>query len=345
MLPLLHQAAYDGDLEAVQQLLQQPGASANQTTDNGTVPLHYAAMDSHTDVINALIGAGAAVDVPNQAGVTPLQYAILNSHFAAIAALLRHGANPNTTLQGNRHPLFMAVFLESPQIARLLLNAGADPNYQSEVMTPLAAAIFESQYEIITACVEAGGNLGPNASGKTPLAYALHQHDARCVRTLLDAGADVNFQNYIHDYIWCLPYSENASMAVLYTLLSAGADVLQTNAHGQTPLQYIFNEIDVFARRDRLHMLYEATVALVAAGDRNWVCVPAPCPGLERALSAVHEAAPDELSQLFTRLEPAVQSRIRTGLLAVHRAATLAGIVLPPSCTSTSSSRPCSDFT
>lgn len=46
---------------------------------------------------------------------------------------------------------------------------------------------------------------------------------------------------------------------------------------------------------------------------------PKPCPGLEAALLAVAEAAPEELGQLFECLEPKVKTFIRTALLALHR--------------------------
>lgn len=58
---------------------------------------------------------------------------------------------------------------------------------------------------------------------------------------------------------------------------------------------------------------------LVAAGDRSWDLVPSPCPGLEAALPAVAKAAPDELGQLFQRLEAPAQAFIRTALLSLRR--------------------------
>jgi hypothetical protein len=59
---------------------------------------------------------------------------------------------------------------------------------------------------------------------------------------------------------------------------------------------------------------------LVAAGDRQWACVPSPCPGLESALLSVWKEAPQELGQLAARLEPEVKRRIRAALCTLHHA-------------------------
>lgn len=319
MVFLLHKAALAGDLKAVQRLLQQPGASVNQTDENGAVPLHCAALKGHIDVIDALVAAGAAVNAQTQTDLTPLLYAIANTQLAAVECLLRHGANLNTTPAGEIYPLLMAVKERSPEIARVLLNAGADPNYQNEGLTPFLAAICLSQYDIIAACIDAGANLGPIGSGEAPLSFAIHQQDNRSVRMLLDAGADVNLKSYLHECIECLAYSETPSIDVLHTVLSAGADVLQTDDLGRTALQYHSQGIIVFANRDRLDLFDEAIVALVAAGDRNWACVPPPCYGLERALPAVWGAEPNDTGKLYSRLAPAVQAKFRAAALTLRR--------------------------
>ena len=59
--------------------------------------------------------------------------------------------------------------------------------------------------------------------------------------------------------------------------------------------------------------------ALVAAGDRSWECVPTPCPGLEATMVSVWQAAPDELPELFKRLDEEMKKVVQEVLRVLHR--------------------------
>ena len=72
------------------------------------------------------------------------------------------------------------------------------------------------------------------------------------------------------------------------------------------PYQYFYELPDRDFSADNLNIV----TALVAAGDRSWECVPTPCPGLEAAIVSVWQAAPDELPELFKRMENPPQNLI-----------------------------------
>jgi hypothetical protein len=97
-------------------------------------------------------------------------------------------------------------------------------------------------------------------------------------------------------------------------LLAAGVDACITDSQGQTPFRLCF------AIRGHYYSEFRIIAMLVAAGDRQWAHVPSPCPGLESALMPVWIAAPQELGQLFSRLEDPVKRRIRTALCTLHHA-------------------------
>lgn len=72
--PPLHEAAKNGDLEEVRELLKA-GVDVNSLNSEGATPLHWAAFKGHVDVAKALIENGARVNAETKKGSTPLRLA------------------------------------------------------------------------------------------------------------------------------------------------------------------------------------------------------------------------------------------------------------------------------
>jgi hypothetical protein len=90
----LHEAAQQGDLEKVQQLLSK-GVDVNEQNDQGVTPLHQAALckDDRSKIINTLVAGGADVTLTTyESGNTPLH---LVECIENAQALIEAGANPN----------------------------------------------------------------------------------------------------------------------------------------------------------------------------------------------------------------------------------------------------------
>jgi ankyrin repeat protein len=94
-LTTLHWAAASGVLDAVSYLLTPPvQADPRAARSNNFTPLHAAAMHGHAAVCEALLKAGADVNVQTQPqGYAPLHSATFAGHVEAIRVLLAHGAN------------------------------------------------------------------------------------------------------------------------------------------------------------------------------------------------------------------------------------------------------------
>ena len=58
---------------------------------DGLSPLHLAAASGHAEVVEALLAAGAGIEVKEKGGVTPLHCAAASGHVAVVEKLLAAG--------------------------------------------------------------------------------------------------------------------------------------------------------------------------------------------------------------------------------------------------------------
>lgn len=123
-------AAAAGDEVRVKELIRD-GADVNSGYGYkySDTPLLQAAANGHLAVVQALVGAGARVEVSNDAtGLTPLGYASRGGHIEVMRFLLNAGAQLSGG--GNNDPvppLHAAAAAGQAEAIRVLLRAGADP--------------------------------------------------------------------------------------------------------------------------------------------------------------------------------------------------------------------------
>src|SRR5258708_18975685 len=79
-----------GDLSAVRDVLSQI-KNPNQTEPDGTTPLHWAVERNRSDIVRALLAAGARVNAKNRYGVTPLELAATTGSASVTQTLINPG--------------------------------------------------------------------------------------------------------------------------------------------------------------------------------------------------------------------------------------------------------------
>jgi len=122
----IHDAAIDGDIEAVKQHLAA-GADVNAERYEWT-PLHYAAYYGYKEIVELLIAKGADADVKSVDEWTPLHYAAEGGYKKIIELLIAKGANVNakskSVLFKGTTPLDWAIRYKRIETADLLRKHG-----------------------------------------------------------------------------------------------------------------------------------------------------------------------------------------------------------------------------
>lgn len=251
------QAAGKGDLEAVKALIAE-GIDANQRIHCNDTPLMAAAKGKHSQIVEALLQAGARVDFR---GSCPLpQESVLcmaaeGGSLEAVRLLVQRGAPPNAFDAHGRTPLMCATDVGNLEVMKFLLENGADihlmessPNiFPPLINTALMHATEKGLLQATQLLLEHGARV--NEKGRadfTALAYAAEGRgfDTRVrtqqdypgtVRILLKHGAEPNIRvkGQSTPLMLALRGGQNETAKVL---LDGGANPNDRSTEGETPL-------------------------------------------------------------------------------------------------------------
>uniref|UniRef100_A0A4X1TPK9 Ankyrin repeat domain-containing protein 27 n=1 Tax=Sus scrofa TaxID=9823 RepID=A0A4X1TPK9_PIG len=120
----LHIAALHGRADLLLLLLKH-GASVGARDANQAVPLHLACQKGHFQVVKCLLASNAKPNKKDLSGNTPLIYACSRGHHEVAALLLQHGASINTSNNKGNTALHEAVIEKHVFVVELLLLHGA----------------------------------------------------------------------------------------------------------------------------------------------------------------------------------------------------------------------------
>jgi len=179
--------------------LKEIGSNANGGSTQTT--LMVASARGQKEVVLALLGAGADVNIKNWYGWTALLGAVSNGHADIQEILLDRGADPNAKFLNGYTPLMYSVWHGPVGAIERLLDAGADVNAVSvgdrpdqvknyEGTTALHQAIMAKKPEIVDLLIRKGADVNrADRRSQTPLYAAVVTEQEEIVRRLIREGA------------------------------------------------------------------------------------------------------------------------------------------------------------
>ena len=208
-----------GQTEATRLLIEN-GADVNLKDDNGSTPLHGAAVFGRADVAKLLVENGANLQVRNNDGGTPADALQLDWRTTTFIgglmgvevekniAVMQSGRNEIAKLFGVKEfdskdipaaqGLSEAVFIGDLPAVKQALTDGADPNAKDPQSgsTMLSIAALMGHTEIVALLLEQGVDVNAKSrDGGTALHAAAFLGRVETVKLLLEKGADATLQN------------------------------------------------------------------------------------------------------------------------------------------------------
>ena len=192
----LAEAAAAGDVARVQGLLAA-GTNPDAWGADGAAPIHRAAQAGHSEVVRALLDAGADIDRQREgAGNTALLDAVASHRDKTTMLLIERGADVTIAAWRGSALQIAANGNARPPIVQALIAHGAIENARKpkHVVGPLHTAARRDNIDLLRALLEAG--VPPDATfgppGYTALMGACKTGKPRAARLLLQAGANPN---------------------------------------------------------------------------------------------------------------------------------------------------------
>ncbi|KAL7624231.1 hypothetical protein AAE478_005790 [Parahypoxylon ruwenzoriense] len=261
----MHCAAKGGHLGVVNMLMSPPpdrkgfvcefnGGGKHRDYYEERAPIHWAAMEGHLDVAEALRDD---INLKDRFGWTPLHLAALYGHEKVVEFCIRQaGTEKDQQDYEQRTPLQLAIGHKKDQAARVLLEAGASVNVATKNgITPLHIAARRSNNEIVQMLIDKKAEVNcTDNSNYIPLHFAIiWQNSQEVIRTLIAAGADVNATTNGHNTPLHMA-AERPRKEIIQILLDNRADVNCTDDYNKTPLHHA-----IIMRNDEvIPMLIEA---------------------------------------------------------------------------------------
>ena len=149
-LNTIHQACDEGDIERVEQLLNEdPSLVHVKDSTEFKTPLFYACICCHTDIVQLLLERGANVNEETPDKSTPLHELFEGYGHAdgipyildTVRKMLQAGADPNAVDEYGRTPwsVFINYLLGHVEVIKLLFEYGLDVTMKVDFLFSLSA--------------------------------------------------------------------------------------------------------------------------------------------------------------------------------------------------------------
>lgn len=253
-------AAYEGDLLAVQTLIQQ-GENPNRCASNGVTALMAASAGGKEDVVVTLLTHGASTDAVTADGHTALMMAAYGGHLKTVQTLLSHGATVDMRTREGETALLKACQVSG------LMGLG-EALGRPHLLLPYSNSQKE---EIIEALLRNKGDL--NAKGvkrQSALMYLIEG------AALVRRDEEPNYKGPFRSQYCITPIDYH----VMQLLVRRGCDVNAVDSTGRTACDLAYDRCGIIPdsgnaqqERDNVYMMSVVHLLEQAGGCRgrkNW---------------------------------------------------------------------------
>ncbi|KAF0035758.1 hypothetical protein F2P81_011070 [Scophthalmus maximus] len=233
------------------------GPNVNCVDSTGYSPLHHAALNGHSEVVEALLRNEALTNIADNKGCYPLHLAAWkgDEHIVQLLSSVEHKEfkrcgpfDPyiNAKNNDNETPLHCAAQYGHSRVVRLLLEELTDPTMRNNKFeTPLDLAALYGRLEVVKLLLSAHPNLlSCNTKKHTPLHLASRNGHLPVVEVLLDAGMDINYEAVLlcasgSSCFWFLFPAQTEKGSALHEAALFGIDVNIVDMKGLTALDTV----------------------------------------------------------------------------------------------------------
>ncbi|WP_395463421.1 ankyrin repeat domain-containing protein [Wolbachia endosymbiont of Cantharis cryptica] len=248
----LHYAIMHGHKKIAKLLINQ--LTINSKDKNGFTPLHLAALQDDTELIDFLIVKGAKIDEKDaQEGYTPLHIASLYGSKKSVQTLIDSGANLECEDNNFRTPLFLTIrqctthYDSRAEIIEYLIKKGANIEAkEAENNTTLFLAAYNNKMQIVKliAKKQQASNdkikfkefiCTKNNQGFDSLDCAIEHNNKKMITFLVSKGIEANEQDF-NGNTRLHKASYNGDTKAVKLLLKLKVDVNAVTKCNRTPL-------------------------------------------------------------------------------------------------------------
>lgn len=166
----------------------------------GRIPLHYAASEGFSDVVQLLVAKAADVNHRDNAGCSALTLAAKSGHESVVGILIDGGCEVNVIDNEHRTPLFYAAQSGLKEAMERLIQAGADPDLKGSESSPLIQAAKGGFTAIVQILVSRGAGINHRDNqGRTALMCAAQGGHVDIMKVLLGQGASGRIEDVSGD--------------------------------------------------------------------------------------------------------------------------------------------------
>ena len=242
----LHDAAWSGDFQKVQDILSEDNAQLNTLNEYGSSPLSNAIQQNHDKIAQYLIEQGA--DVHWQAeNKRSLLFYVDDPEMAQL--LIDKGIDINARDQWQNVAMHMQALYGRTEVVKALIQNKANPNSLNESSeSPIFWALEQEHNQTAEIMAENGANIHLQNSGQISLLHiAADMGNAQAVEWLLARQIDVSAKEKRFQRTGLHIAALKGSLPIVKALIKSGISLDNADNLGNTPLTYAaaFNHTQV----------------------------------------------------------------------------------------------------